>query len=321
MINREPSGTSHYLLAFFRSELYADGEQVRFAVSNDSEPTTWTELNGGHPVLWSTVGERGTRDPFLIRDEARKKFVIIATDLRVFPGEDWERATRHGSRNIVVWESSDLVKWDGPHLREVSKPSAGNTWAPKAYWSVRENRWLVFWASAIFDDDRSHAEYQRMMVSATSDFQEFTPTVVHLDAGHDIIDLTFLEDRGVWYRFSVNALSATPQADVGHHILEEVGRALEDQQYETLAIDIGKDVMVRAEGPAVSKHPVEDRWYLLADEFGLRGYQLFETSDLTTGAWAHRSDAKLPEGARHGSLLPITSIEREMLLAATWPTP
>jgi hypothetical protein len=312
---------SYFLLAYFLSETLQDGEQIRFAVSEGSEPIAWTPLNSGRPVLRSSVGEGGVRDPFLIRDTARGRFVVIATDLRVWPDEDWQRAVRHGSRSIVVWESTDLVRWETPQLREIAPATVGNTWAPKAFWSVARNRWLVFWASAIFDeaDDRVSSGYQRILVAETPDFSTFTSSRVHLDVGHDVIDLTFLPHAGRWYRFSANAQSAEPRPDIGHHIFEEVGDSLENPAFHPLAVDIGKLDMARAEGPATAAHPSGDRWYLLADEFGLRGYQLFDTDDLPSGIWRHRTDARLPTGARHGSLLPITAGERDRLLAAQWP--
>ena len=312
---------SHFLLAYFLSETFADGEQVRFAVSDGPEPTSWTPLNQGRPVLPSTVGELGSRDPFLVRDEVRGTFAVIATDLRVWPDEDWNRAVRHGSRSIVVWQSRDLVSWSPPVLREIAPAEAGNTWAPKAFWSNRRDAWLVFWASALFSpgEERRAGQYQRILVAETTDFVHFSPARVHLDAGHDVIDLTFLEYADRWYRFSANAHGNPAPAGIGHHIFEEAGQNLEDPYFEPLTFDIGKSVMARAEGPATAAHPFEPRWYLLADEFGLRGYQLFETDDLSSGGWSHRPDAAFPAGARHGSLLAISSEERARLLAASWP--
>jgi hypothetical protein len=309
----------HFLLAYFLSETRSDGEQVRFAVSDSDEPTEWTPLAGGTPILRSSIGERGVRDPFLVRLR-NGGFVLIATDLRVWPDQDWSRAVRGGSRSIVVWESPDLVTWTGPVLHQIAPPEAGNTWAPKAFWSARAGAWLVFWASALFPEgsDRRPGTYQRILVAETRDFRTFGEPRVHLDFGHDVIDLTFLEHEGRWYRFSANAHSPDPTPDRGHHIFEEVGSALEDPEFTTLAVDIGKAVMARAEGPATARHPSKGRWYLLADEFGLRGYQVFETDDLASGIWNHRSDAGLPVGARHGSLLAITTGERDRMLAARW---
>lgn len=309
-----------YLLAYFLSEEQHDGEQLRFALSDGPEPVCWTPLNGGQPVLRSTVGEGGVRDPFLIRDENTGTFVLIATDLRIGPGQDWKRATRQGSDAIIVWKSTDLVTWDGPVRRKVSLPEAGNTWAPKAFWSTERNAWLVFWASAIFapGEDRDAGSHQRMMSAETLDFRSFSEPEVYLNPGHDVIDATFLAHDGLWYRFSANAHAPGGLADRGRHIFAEVGASLEDASFQPLFEDLGRGVMERAEGPAVVADPAGDRWYLLADEFGLRGYQLFVTTDLAAADWRHVPEAVLPLGARHGSLLPITANERTLLLESVW---
>lgn len=315
-------GNEYFLLAYFLSEEEADGEQVRFAVSDGPEPVSWMPLNGSRPAITSAVGEAGMRDPFLLRNHITGRFVLLGTDLRIWPGQDWDRSVRFGSRSLVVTESADLVTWSSPSLHKVSPEAAGNTWAPKAFWSPAHNAWLVFWASALYDtsDDRTAAGYQRILVAKTRDFARFDPARVHLDAGHNVIDMTFLERDGVWYRFSANAHSSEPQPSLGHHIFEERGPALDEPVFDPFVIDIGKHAMRRAEGPAVAKHPHEDRWYLLADEFGYRGYQVFDTTDLSSGIWRHRTDASLPPGARHGSLLAITADERRRLLDTDWTT-
>lgn len=313
--------SSGFLLSYFLSEEGTDGEQVRFALSDGPAPTAWTVLNAGEPVLPSAVGECGTRDPFLIRDDKAGRFIMIATDLKIGTGQDWNRAVRHGSEAIIVWESPDLVHWDGPFRRSVSKPEAGNTWAPKAFWSSERNAWLVFWASALYENgqDRQAGGYQRMMMAETNDFRSFGEPAVYLDQGHDVIDATFLSDGGLWYRFSANALAPGGPHWRGRHILGEVGTGLEDPDFKPLTEDIGKDVMCQAEGPAVAADPAGGRWYLLADEFGYRGYQLFTSTNLASGAWEHVPEAVLPPGARHGSLLAITADERAALLAGMWP--
>ena len=158
-----------FLMAYFRPEQEPDGEQVRFAVSEPGDPTRWTPLAGGRPVLPTSIGEGGTRDPFLVRTPTG--FVLIATDLRVHPDEDWGRAVRVGSRAIQVWHSANLVAWHGPELVEVSPPEAGNTWAPKAFWSQKDEAWLVIWASAIYDEGspRRDAEHQCLLAATTTD--------------------------------------------------------------------------------------------------------------------------------------------------------
>lgn len=53
-----------HLFVHFTSEK-EDGEQIYFAVSRDG--LHWTDLNDSKPVLRSQVGEKGARDPFIIR--------------------------------------------------------------------------------------------------------------------------------------------------------------------------------------------------------------------------------------------------------------
>lgn len=307
---------SFYLLAYFLDERDPDGEQIRFAVSDGPTPMSWTPLADGAPILISTVGERGVRDPFLVRDERRNRFVVIATDLRTWPEHDWNRAVRYGSRSIVVWESADLVNWDGPTLVEVAPPDAGNTWAPKAFWSNERGCWLLFWASALHaGSPRDSNGYQRILMAPTQDFRTFGPPEIYLDFGHDVIDATFIDDGARWYRFSANAMSQPRGENRGNHIYMERGSSLEDPDYSPVREDLGREVLVRGEGPATAPATAHPGWYLLIDECGLRGYQLFETNNLESGDWIWLEQARLPERARHGSLMPITAEERERLLS------
>lgn len=304
-----------YLLTYFTPDR-AEGEQVRLAVSHGPRPDRFTPLAGGRPVLRSTVGEHGVRDPFLVRDAARSTFVLLATDLRVQAAGDWHRTTRHASRSLVVWESPDLVVWSSPRLVEVAPPTAGNAWAPKAF--RHGDEWLVFWASALYADggDRRAGSHQRILVARTTDFRRFSPAEVYLDPGHDVIDATFATYAGQVLRFSANTLSRAPDTTTGSHILLERGRDLLDPAFETVTVDVGKPELDRGEGPAVAVSPDGRELYLLIDEFTGRGYQLFTSTDPFGRGFVHEPDADLPGHARHGSLLAVSADERDRLVRA-----
>ncbi|UFS59936.1 glycoside hydrolase family 43 protein [Subtercola endophyticus] len=313
-----------FLFVYFTGERELNGEQIRFAVSDGPLPVAWSELRDGQPILVSDIGEHGVRDPFIVRDSRRGRFFVLATDLRIGPAEDWARSTAHGSRSLVIWESADLVTWSAPRLVQVAPPEAGNAWAPKAFWSVEHDAWLVFWASALYEtsdrnddrsDERTEQQYQRMMRATTTDFRTFSEPEVYLDAGFNVIDATFLNDGDDWYRFSASEQVAGGSADTGHHILVERGQSLTGD-FSTLAVDVGKGFIERGEGPAVAQALDGNSWYLLIDEFLLRGYTLFESTDLASGHWSFVESAQMPPGARHGSLLAITADERERLLRA-----
>ena len=303
-----------FLLAHFASGNTADAEQIRFAVSPGREPDAWTALNGGRPVLESRVGERGVRDPFILRDEARGRFVVIATDLRTHPDEDWSRAVRWGSRSIVVWESQDLVEWTPGRLAEVAPEGAGNAWAPKAFWSIDREAWLVFFASALHEagGDRRAAAHQRILLTETRDFVTFSPAEIYLDPGHDVIDVTFLDWEGSVARFSADSASADP-ALRSQFVRQEGGGAMLQPEFALVATDLGKGTQSCAEGPAAFSSVDGSTAYLLLDEFGGRGYQLCRSAHPHEGEWEHLPSALLPSGARHGSVIPITATERARL--------
>lgn len=304
-----------FLFVYFANGDGPDAEQVRFAVSDGRDPTQWLVLADGSPVLRSDVGEHGARDPFVLRDHRTGRFHLIATDLRAVPDGDWERAVRRGSRSLVVWHSDDLVHWTEPELTSIAPPSAGNAWAPKAVWDDAQQCWLVFFASALYaeGDDREGATHQRILVACTDDFTAFEPAEVALDRGHDIIDAAYLREGDTWYRFTADSLSDDP-ATRSQHVSQEAGSGPAADDFTLVANEIDARALRRGEGPAPFSGLNGEGHYLLVDEFELRGYQLFHSEDPSTGRWRHLADARLPAGARHGSVLPISAAERDHLV-------
>ena len=66
-----------YLFTLFKEKLTPDGEQVYFALSKDG--FNWTQVNGGEPILTSTMGAMGCRDIEIVRMRDGS-FVILTTD-------------------------------------------------------------------------------------------------------------------------------------------------------------------------------------------------------------------------------------------------
>ena len=54
------------MFAYFRDNSTA-GEKIFLAASNGNNALDWKELNNGNPILTSTKGTKGLRDPFLIK--------------------------------------------------------------------------------------------------------------------------------------------------------------------------------------------------------------------------------------------------------------
>ena len=168
------------MFSYFTGEGTSDGEQLYAALSKGNDPLKWRELNDGKPVLTSTLGEKGLRDPFIIRSPEGDKFYQIATDLRMYGNGNWDQVQRTGSKSIMVWESTDLINWTDQRLVKVSPDTAGNTWAPEAFYDEEAGEYVVYWASALYPTTETagrdiNTSYQQMMYATTRDFVTFSP--------------------------------------------------------------------------------------------------------------------------------------------------
>jgi beta-xylosidase len=315
-----------YLFAYFTGEGTADGEQIRYALSRGNDPLHWRELNAGKPVLTSTIGEKGLRDPFVIRSPRGDKFYLIATDLRMYKNSSgsWDHVQRHGSKSIMIWESTDLVHWTDQRLVQVAPDNAGNTWAPEAYWDDSLGEYVVFWASKLYaDDDPDHtgSTYNKMLYATTKDFRTFSAPKVWDDPGYSVIDSTVVKYKDTYYRYTKDERDPSSSSPCSKFITAEKSTSLTATKYDFVADCVGSGAMDRGEGPTVFKSNTEQKWYLFIDEYGGRGYVPFETTDLDSGRWTPSPDYQLPASPRHGTVLPVTQAEYDRLLAAYPPTP
>ncbi|WP_329331836.1 family 43 glycosylhydrolase [Streptomyces sp. NBC_00663] len=309
-----------YMFSYFTGEGTSDGEQLYSALSKGDDPLKWRELNDGKPVLTSTLGEKGLRDPFIIRSPEGDKFYQIATDLRIYGNGDWDASQRTGSKSIMVWESTDLVHWTDQRLVKVSPDSAGNTWAPEAFYDAQLGEYVVFWASKLYDNEAHSGDtYNRMMYATTRDFYTFSEPKVWIDRGYSVIDSTMIQHDGTYYRLSKDERNNSSSTPNSKFIFEEKSDSILNPSWTAVAEGIGKGAMSAAEGPLVFKSNTEEKWYAFLDEFGGRGYIPFETTDLDSGVWTPVADYDLPSKPRHGTVLPVTQAEYDRLLRAYQP--
>lgn len=292
---------SDYLFVYFTGENTANGEQIYFSVSNNNNPGSWTRVGNGSPTLVSTVGARGVRDPSIIRSPDGSKFYIVATDLRV-----WERGwnvgddyTTRGSKNIVVWETSNLRDWSGPFLRRVSPDNAGMTWAPDAIWDSSRSQYLVHWTSHII------GQGWFIMRSFTRDFVTFTPAEIWLRGAG--MDATVKYDPATrkYYRISKNGPG---------ELLEQASSTSLDGPWTVDRQRIGQGLPA-GEGPlAFQDNQNPNRWHLFIDDYTRgRGYQPFETTNIAGANWSP-SSVSLNQAFRHGYVIGITAAERSCIL-------
>jgi uncharacterized protein YjdB len=305
-----------YVFSYFTGEGYSNGEQIYFALSEGNNPLKWQELNNGEPAITSNLGEKGLRDPFIIRSPEGDKFYLISTDLKINGDWNWDRSQRTGSRSIMVWESTDLINWSEQRMVEVSPKEAGNTWAPEVTYDDTTGEYIVFWASKLYDNEaHSGSTYNKMMYSKTRDFHTFTEPKVYMDYGYSVIDTTIIKDDGKIYRFTKDERNNTTSSPNGKFVFGEVGDSVLDPTFDLIKEGIGKGSIGAGEGPTIFKSNTEEKWYMFIDEFGGRGYVPFETTNLQSGEWKMSTNYSLPARPRHGTVMPITKREHEALLA------
>ncbi len=187
---------SAYLFVHFVGEGDKHGEQIYFSVSENG--TRWRTLNGKSPVLESTVGEEGVRDPNIIRKPDGSGFYLIATDLSIFNRNwDWGGSQTAGSRSIVVWESANLTDWTLKGLKTIARENATCTWAPEVVYDDDKEAYMVYWASKTTEDWK-HRVYR----CYTEDFETFTKPEVYIEAEESRSDTTFIIEGDTYYRFT-----------------------------------------------------------------------------------------------------------------------
>lgn len=279
-----------YLFVHFTKESLG-GEQVYFAVSKDG--LHWQDLNGGEPVLRSDIGTKGVRDPFIVRHPQAGMYHLIATDLCIITCKDgWHGAKHAGSRDIIVWNSADLVNWSEPRAITVAPENAGCAWAPEAIWDAEKEAFLVFFASCM--PDGKHSIYGVY----TKDFVTFTPPFQYIERQHSIIDTTIIREDGMYYRFSKD--------EENKYIRVEKGSRLTGN-FTPVDCPV-LDGMKGLEGPECYQLP-DGKWCLICDQYAAKkGYLPIIIDDLKTMQPKPLTPGEFDLGfvlKRHGGVLQI----------------
>ncbi|KAF9697733.1 hypothetical protein EKO04_004386 [Ascochyta lentis] len=315
-----------YVFAYFTNNTKA-GEQIYLAASNGNNALSWKELNNGQPIITSTLGTKGLRDPFLIRAPEGDKFFLIATDLSIGSGTSWGEAVQRGSLYLEIWESSDLKAWSAQRHVKVSPPTAGNTWAPEAYYDSTIEAYVVFWASSLYgetDTNHTGTTYHRMLYATTQDFVTFSEPQIWQDAGMSRIDSTVIQEGDVFYRFTKDeGASGTGCADIIQEHSSSLRATLDSWTQD--AACIGKNAGTsNVEGPTVFKSNPGDvngeKFYLFVDEYTGRGYIPLETADISKPDWKVSTTYTLPKSPRHGTVIPVTAAELASLTSTNATT-
>ncbi len=300
-----------YLFVYFTgTEDSASAEQLYLSLSRDG--LNWQDYNNDQPFLTSNIGEKGIRDPFILRKENNQGFVLMATDLSIFHRGGWSHtnATVTGSRSMLIWDSKDLINWSNPRLVKMVGDSVGCVWAPESIYDAKVGKYLVYWASP--SDRPTHK--MRILSSYTSDFVNFGKPKVFIDNDNDkldVIDTTIINDKGTYVRASRDGTLRLEKAS------DLNGKWTKFATLQDLNVGVVGDSV---EGPEFAQLP-DGRWCLYVDRHSQRtGYLPVLASDVTSNdpnKWQVPTNfnfGKLKK--RHGTILRVTGSEYEAIKKA-----
>jgi GH43 family beta-xylosidase len=325
-----PAGEA-YLFVYF-TENTIDGEKLRFAMSEGNNALQWKTLNDGRPMLQSSEGTRGLRDPFIMRSAEGDRFFLLATDLSA-ARTGWGDATRHGSQYLEIWESTDLIHWGKQRHVRVNLPAAGMTWAPEATYDPTIGAYVVYWTSTLYKDAAhtvEDGEGPQILTATTRDFRTFTTPTPWFKAADvpgavrakGMIDATVMKDRGLYYRFTkITDARGCASSDILAQVSPSLRADGASGQWKILDRCIGRRAGTpEVEGPtAFVANPGDTsgfKYFLWVDDYGGAGYIPLATNALDGKiAWTYPRDFHLPPSPRHGTVLSITAAERERIEA------
>lgn len=324
---KEDDFTAYLFGSFTGTEGSRTDEQIYFATSKDGY--YYTDLNDKKPVLESPIGENGVRDPYILRSAEGDKFFMIATDLSIYYRGGWGNAsaTTTGSRDLIVWESTDLVNWSEPRAVAVGPLDAGCAWAPEAIYNEKTGEYVVYYATAHVIDGKTDQDL-RIFSTTTRDFVSFTEPQEYIwrAKNRSIIDTTMIwnAEDGYYYRASAD----------GQITLERSKDIFGEWEKVTTLNDLGLGGDMtggKLEGPELFKFNKKD-WVDGKPTYGLytdqyaegRGYLPVITTDLSDATNANKSWKKLSSNEysfdtlkkRHGTILNLTQEEYDRVMKA-----
>lgn len=317
-----------YLFAYFSGN-WPDGEQVRYAVSDDGY--NYRALNGGRPVVASdTIAlKRGVRDPHIIRAQDGKTFYMVLTDMRSSMG--WQ-----SNDGIVLMKSTDLLHWEHtaihfperfPNLEGFDERNLHAVWAPQTIWDEQAGKYMIYYSIGrhdleyATDDPRFNQPYFRIYYSyANEDFTDITEPQLLFDFGTAAIDgdivydrkneeyVLFFKDEGRSvvnskgnFRTRQGVMRATSKCLTGPYVVE----------YRHLQ----KPGQYPVEGSSVFPLIGGDEYVLMYDCYANGHYQFCKSNDLKNFVYVQDTRTRGNFTPRHGSVIHITDAERARLEA------
>lgn len=298
-----------YLFTHFKEKITPDGEQVYFALSKDG--FHWEQVNGGEPILTSTIGEKGCRDIEIVRMKDGS-FVILTTDLSVAYRMDenyqvnWKEVNSTGSKCLCMWKTKDLVNFSEQRLIYFGRDDFGCMWAPEVIYDEINDEYMIHWGSTVKEDGYTHMS---IYCSVTKDFESFSEPKLFFTKDNEILDTHIRKIGDTYHMFYKN--SECPPMNMHATSKNLYGPYEHDEALEQYMASLEKPGSYEA--PTTLVLP-DGRWCLMLDFFGCEkskmGYVPFVSSEPGDSDFKMcKEDFSFPYGFKHGGIIEITAEE------------
>ena len=308
-----------YLFVYFPSN---DNENIYYALSGDGY--NYTPLNNGKRVVAadSCTVMGGLRDPHILRGNDGW-FYMAVTDMKCALG--W-----NSNRGMVLMRSRDLVNWSHATIHFPTRykgtmwSKVTRVWAPQTIWDPDyENA------------DGSHGRYMVYFSLVTEDGNIPYDKVYYCYANDDFTDFIgeprYFYDRGaatidmdIVYNETDSLYHAIYKNDVTNGIAKVTARRLTPEDGQADGSQWGnpsdnlQQTTVAVEGGGLFKLINQDKWILMYDCYSSGYYQFCSSTDLQAFTWAKNTTTSGAFTPRHGTVIPLTQAETDLLLS-TYP--
>lgn len=317
-----------YLFAYFSGN-HPDGEQVRYAVSDDGY--NYRALNNGRPVLASDsiALKKSVRDPHIIRAQDGETFYMVLTDMRSNDG--WQ-----SNDGLILLKSTDLLHWEHtaihfptrfPNLSGFDEKNLHAVWAPQTIWDEKEGKYMIYYSIGRHDweyptDDPNFKQpYFRIFYSyANEDFTDITEPRLLFDFGTASIDgdivydakneeyVLFFKDEGR------SVINRKGEFRTRQGVMRATSKKLTGP-YEVEYRHLQKFGQYPVEGSSVFPLIGSNEYILMYDCYANGHYQFCKSDDLKHFTYVQDTKTYGNFTPRHGSVIHITTDERKRLEA------
>lgn len=302
-----------YLFGHFKEKITPDGEQVYFAISKDG--FNWKQVNGGKPVLTSTIGEKGCRDIEIVRTKTGG-FVVLTTDLSIAYRMDenyqvnWKEVNSTGSKCLCMWKSDDLINFSEQKRIYFGRDDFGCLWAPEVIYDDINDEYMIHWGSTVKEDNYTHMS---IYCCTTKDFESFSEPKLFFTKDNEILDTHIRKFGDTYHMFYKNA--DPPSMNMHATSKNLYGPYEHDKSFEDYMSSIEKAWAY--EGATTLVLP-DGRWCLMLDFFGCEksemGYVPFVSKKPGDSNFSRaKEDFSFPYGFKHGGIVEITDEEYEKI--------